>query len=337
VQIVKSDKKLAMLWWSLLALLTFGQPAGFGAEDQQKQPQPVPRSVTRLEAAGLHNVFALTTNVFAGSSPEGEEGFLALKKLGVKTIVTVDGAKPDVETARQHGMRYVHLPHGYDGISANVQWQLVKVGESLPGPIYVHCHHGRHRGPAAAAVICMGNNGWTPAQAEAWLAAAGTATNYSGLYDAVRGFRKPTKEQLQAIDSSFTETAKLSGLVDHMVEVDRRWDHLKTIRAAAYEAPKEHPDLSPANEAVILWEQFREAQRLPDAAKHGAEFINRLKDAEAQAKEAERLFRLFAAKPKPDIRARLDQTFDAMARTCVSCHKAHRDSLGSKRSEVSLK
>ncbi|HWN94917.1 MAG TPA: hypothetical protein VNT99_07780 [Methylomirabilota bacterium] len=305
-------------------------PSAQSAETGQGAPKTMPPGVKALEAPGIHNLFAVGTNVYSGSTPERDEGFAALAKLGVKTIITVDGAKPDVETARKHGIRYVHLPHGYDGISTNLQLQLAKVGESLPGPIYVHCHHGKHRGPAAVAVLCMANSGWSSAQSEAWLIAAGTATNYAGLYDVVRGFRKPTSAQLSAVPSNFPETAKVSGMVDAMVGIDERWEHLKAVRAAGYQAPPQHPDIKPANEVVILWEQYREAQRLPDAAPHGTEFIERLKSAETEAKEAERLLRLFAADPKADTRAQLDKTFDAMAKSCSSCHKAHRDKAGIK-------
>ena|GEM_PF-305402 len=300
----------------------------FAAEGLHDRPDSVPPGVKPLEAPGLHNVFAVGANVFSGSSPEGEGSFASLKKLGVKTILSVDGAKPDVETARKHGMRYVHLPHGYDGISTNLQLQLAKASETLAGPIYVHCHHGRHRGPTAAAVICQANSGWTAAEAEAWLVAAGTAPQYTGLYDVVRNFSKPTKKQLGEVSCNFPETAQVSGLVDAMVDIDHRWDHLKAVRTAGYQVPREHPDIKPANEAVILWEHYREAQRLADGAHHGAQFIERLKAAEIEAKEAERLLRLFAADPKREIRAQLDETFDAMAKTCSACHKTHRDAAG---------
>jgi hypothetical protein len=290
--------------------------------------------VTALpDPPGIHNLFALGTNVYSGSSPDTEQGFAALAKLGVKTIITVDGARPDIEMARKYGMRYVHLPHGYDGISTNVQLQIVKASETLPGPIYIHCHHGKHRGPTAAAVICLATEDWTPAQAEAWLVTAGTATNYAGLYESVRRFQKPTAEQLNRAPAEFPEVATVSGLIEAMVGIDERWEHLKAARAAGYQAPKHHPDLKPANEAVILWERYREAQRLSDAAHHGTNFVARLEAAEIEVKEAERLLRLFAAKPAPDIRAELDKSFDAVAKTCSSCHKTYRDAAGIKASK----
>jgi protein tyrosine phosphatase (PTP) superfamily phosphohydrolase (DUF442 family) len=325
-----SNRSLAPFATTVLLLMLGAIPPATAADNAPTVSKPSPPGVKALEAPGIHNLFAVGTNVFSGSAPEGEEAFAALEKLGVKTIITVDGAKPDVETARKHGIRYVHLPHGYDGISTNLQLRLVKAAETLPGPIYVHCHHGKHRGPTAAAIICMASNGWNSTQAEAWLVAAGTATNYTGLYEVVREFHKPTMEQLRAVPAEFPETAKVSGLVDAMVDIDERWDHLKAVRAAGYQAPKEHPDIQPANEIVILWEHYREAQRLPDAAHHGTDFIDRLKVAETEAKEAERLLRLFAAGPKPELRAQLDKTFDAMSKTCAACHKAHRDPAGIK-------
>lgn len=313
-----------------LALIGIGIVAG-GAAEQAKKSSPGVQPLT--DRPGVHNLFALGTDVFSGSTPEGEAGFAALEQLGVKTIISVDGARPDVELAKKHGMRYVHLPHGYDGISTNLQLKLAKVAEALPGPIYVHCHHGKHRGPAAAAVVCMSKDGWTGEQAEAWLIAAGTSTNYQGLYDVVRSYKKPSASILKNAPSDFPETAKVSGLVDSMVGVDERWENLKAVRAAGYRVPKDHPDIQPANEAVILWEHYREAQRLPDAIQKGEDFIQRFRAAELEAKEAERLLRLYAADAKSDIRAQLDKSFEAMARTCSSCHKVFRDVAGIKSSK----
>jgi hypothetical protein len=304
-----------------IALLTFG------ADSPGKSS---PGVIPLADPPGIHNLFRLATNLYSGSVPDGEQGFAALAELGVKSIITVDGAKPDLESARKFGMRYVHLPHGYDGIGSNVQVQLAKAAEVLPGPIYVHCHHGKHRGPAAAAIICMAREGWSPRQAEAWLASAGTATNYSGLYEVVRHFQKPTVEQLKAASVDLPETSPVPGLVDAMIEIDARWEALKAARAASYQAPPNHPDLRPANEVVILWEHYREAQRLPDSAQRGADFLDRLTTAERQAIAAEQLLRQFDSSKSPDVRAQLDKAFDAMAKTCASCHKAYRDPAGIK-------
>jgi hypothetical protein len=296
----------------LLILLIVSARAHCNAAETKPRANTLPPNVKALEAPGLHNLFAVGTNVFSGSTPENDAAFAALAKLGVKTIVSV------------------HLPHGYDGISTNLQLQLAKAGETLPGPFYVHCHHGKHRGPTAVAVMCMANSGWTATQAESWMHAAGTASNYAGLFETVRRFQKLALTQLGKISANFPETAQVSGLVDSMVQIDERWEHLQAVRQAGYAAPKNHPDLKPANEAVILWELYREAQRLAESTEHGIDFVARLKAAETEAKEAERLLRAFASAPGAETRAHLDKTFDAMKLSCSTCHEKYRDPEGIK-------
>ena len=314
-------------WNRTLAAMfcSFGIGLSASAAESGHARGAIPAGVKALEAPGLHNVFALSTNLYSGSSPESEEAFAALARLGIKRLISVDGGKPNLELAHKYGMRYVHLPHGYDGVSTNIQAQITKAARSASGSVFVHCHHGLHRGPAAVAIICMANQGWTPAQGEAWLKAAGTGSNYVGLYQTVRTFRPPTAGQLQALPAEFPETIQVSGLVELMVAVDERWEHLKAVRKAGYRVPKEYPDIVPAHEAVILWEHYREAQRLPESVRLGEKFVALLKTAEGEAKETEQLLRQFAADPKPEIRVRLDKYFAALGQSCSSCHKSYRD------------
>jgi len=277
-------------------------------------------------AAGLHNVFRVAPNLYSGSAPEGAAGFDSLQKLGIKTVITVDGVSPEVEEAHKHGMRYIHLPHGYDGIPRATQILLAKATQNVEGPIYVHCHHGSHRGPAAVAVICRANFGWSAQQSLAWMHAAGTATNYVGLYRAAELFQPMTDAELRAAPSKFPEKVKVSGLVEAMVAVDTRMDLLKEIRAAGFKTPASHPDLAPANEALLLKETFRELQRLPEAQKRGAKFLSELKSAEDQAEEAERLLQeRVRGDGKSFDDQKLIQQFSAIEKRCSSCHERFRN------------
>ena len=293
----------------LLLLLT-------GILSAQETPAvPLPEGVKELHAPGIHNFFQLTPGIYSGSGPEGDEAFEALKKLGIKTIVTVDGAKPDVEAARRYGLRYVHLPHGYDGIPATTAQQLAKSAAELPGPIFVHCHHGKHRGPAAAAVMCETVAQWTPEKSAQWLKAAGTSPSYAGLYDSVRDFRPPTKEQLAALPAKFPETTEVSTLVDSMVAIDEVWDRLKAAQKSGA------PASASARDAVLLWEHYREVQRLPECDRQTSAFREKLQSAETNAAT----LRTRAEAIPPVSRADFDAAFQAAAQNCVDCHKAHRD------------
>ncbi|HVV99787.1 MAG TPA: hypothetical protein VHB77_05585, partial [Planctomycetaceae bacterium] len=57
----------------------------------------------RQEQPGLHNLVQASAGVYSGSEPDGEIGFASLETLGIKTIVSVDGARPDIELAHKHG------------------------------------------------------------------------------------------------------------------------------------------------------------------------------------------------------------------------------------------
>jgi protein tyrosine phosphatase (PTP) superfamily phosphohydrolase (DUF442 family) len=276
---------------------------------------------TPLEAPGLHNVFHVSGRVYSGSAPEGEAGFAALAGLGVKTIISVDGAAPDVEAAQRHGLMYVHVPFGYDGIPRDRVLTLAKAASQLPGPIYLHCHHGKHRGPAAVAVILLCTDpAWDADRAEAWLKAAGTDSRYSGLVGLPRSFARPTAEELARAPAEFPSVASVTDLARLMVEVDAKWDALKLVKAAGWTAPKDHSDIDPPHEALQLVEHYREAGRLDAVGRRGPGFTKLLGDAEAAAATLERELRA-----APVDAVRVGRAFDGAGAACVACHQRYRD------------
>jgi hypothetical protein len=95
-----------------------------------------PTKIEKIEAKHLSNPVRVHEKVISGGLPEGDEAFAELKDLGIKTVISVDGAKPDVATSKKYGMRYVHLPHGYDGVPEQRGKELAKPVRDLPGPIY---------------------------------------------------------------------------------------------------------------------------------------------------------------------------------------------------------
>jgi protein tyrosine phosphatase (PTP) superfamily phosphohydrolase (DUF442 family) len=295
--------------------------ASSGSTGAGESPPNTPTNRTawaRIEIPGIHNSFRVTDTIYSGSQPEGDAAFAALAKLGVKTIVSVDGSKPDVERAHKYGLQYVHLPFGYDGVPTNRVVELAKLRALARGPFFVHCHHGLHRGPTAVAVICEASAGWTPDQAEAWLRQAGTADDYQGLYRAAREFKAPTAVQLAAV-GSLPEVAPTPSLVDAMVAMDEHFDWLKKSQKAGWKTPRGQADIAPAHEATMLWEQLREMARTPDTAKRPDDYRQKLAAAESVAAD----FRTRLAKPA-DAPA-LDAAFKQFTQTCAACHKKYRN------------
>jgi hypothetical protein len=74
-----------------------------------------------LELPGIEHYRRWSTRLGQGSQPGGDASFAALAQQGFRTILSVDGAMPDVDAAARHGLRYVHVPIGYDGIDPDEQ------------------------------------------------------------------------------------------------------------------------------------------------------------------------------------------------------------------------
>ncbi len=182
-------------------------------------PPPLDAPAT-IQMPGLHNVVTYAPNLVCGGVPEGAEGLRTLAAMGIKTIVTVDGAAPDVQGAAALGIRYVHLPIGYNGMDRARTLELARAIQDLPGPIYLHCHHGQHRSACAlgAATVALGLN--TPEQATERMKVSGTASSYKGLYGTVAATSRATAGELAAAGAAFPEVSKPSDLVGSMLEVD---------------------------------------------------------------------------------------------------------------------
>jgi protein tyrosine phosphatase (PTP) superfamily phosphohydrolase (DUF442 family) len=262
----------------------------------------------------LPNLLQITDNIYTGGEPSGDEAFARLFRLGVKTVVSVDSASPDVERARVHGLQYVHIPIGYDTIETKAGLSLARLVRDADGPFYVHCHHGRHRGPVAAVVAGIAAGTLDSKEALGILERAGTSKNYAGLWRAVENYRPPAAG---ARLPELVEIAEAGSLASAMAGIDRAYENLKLCRDAKWTTPVTHPDLKSRQQALLLKEAFREAGRNL-AEKFDQEFRAQLAEAEAFAWKVENS--LNAADTKTAT-----QNFQALAQSCARCHEQHRD------------
>ena len=283
------------------------------AQDAQSSPAGLQEAVPK-ELPGLHNVHRATKIVYLGSEPHGEEAFISLKKLGITTIVSVDGATPDVELAKKHGLRYIHIPTGYDGVDEAAAKTLTRVAKEIQTPLYVHCHHGKHRGPAAAAIVCLASGTLTHDQAIVLMKTAGTGKDYTGLWKDVKNFQ-PLSENAEL--PPLVEVAPLDSFPAAMAQLDRNFDNLKLLKMAGWKTPTETPDLNPANEALLLQEALHECVRNLEAERE-PQFREWLQQSDAMASA---LHRALQANDLPAA----DPLLNALGEKCVQCHVAFRN------------
>ena len=291
------------------------------APEEIRLKAAVPDSVRQVHPSntiGLHNVHRLGETLYSGSSPDEEGAFESLARLGVKTIISVDGAPPDIEAARTHGVRYVHLPITYGSVPHETLVGLVRATRELSGPIYVHCHHGLHRGPAAAVSLwrCLDRH-VTADQALATMKVIGTADKYQGLFDSVRNLVCPTAAELKGAKSDLPELSHVPPLALTMSEIDRMWD-----RVAAPARDRNSTTLSmQLTTAYDLAEQFREAARLAevsDAMQPGFQAIVADLDSLAEIIKSELRAPADASPRRADAVARVKNR-------CVQCHAEFRE------------
>lgn len=279
----------------------------------------------RLSAAHLPNAIQVTKSIISGGQPQGEKGFAELQRLGVKTVISVDGARPEVKLAKKYGLRYVHLPHGYNGISTKRIAELAKATQSLDGPIYIHCHHGKHRSPAATAVACVATEQLTTKQATQLLKLAGTSPHYVGLYQSVASTQPIDSSTLAKLEVTFREVVPTPPLVEMMVAAEHSFDRLLKFQSNNWQPLPEQPDLSPAHEALLLREQFTEMLRVKEQPSSKG-YLRLLKDSEQRAKDLEVLLHSGEFQSNPEVlQEKAAQQIISLKQNCTKCHQQYRD------------
>lgn len=306
-------------------------------------PVPNPRavastavSIEMLDAAHLPNAVRVHEKVISGGLPEGLAAFEELQKLGIKTVISVDGARPDVATAEQCGLRYVHLPHGYDGVPESRVAELAKAVRDLPGPIYIHCHHGKHRSPAAAAVACVASGLLPRSDALTVLQVAGTSPHYRGLYESANSVCPLDAALLDHLQAEFPKSAKLPAFAEAMVAVEQTHDRLKAFDQAGWRKVPRQPDLIPAHEALLLREHYTEMLRMDTVQKQSARFKELLTKGESHARSLEEALLAWSnSGTSAAVPEQITGAFKAISANCKMCHEEFRDVPLSEKGTVS--
>ncbi len=315
-----SSLRLPALVVSLLSVILLGSGCGTRARSGGSASSPLiqPGAVAqRHELAGIENAFQLGPRLWSGGEPHGDAAFSALAAVGVTTLVSVDGARPDVEAAQRHGLRYIHIPMGYDGVPSGAAASLAAVSKTKEGEVFVHCHHGKHRGPSAAAVIARAAGAWDAVQAEAWQKAAGTSPDYPGLYRSVREFQMPSDALIKSAGGNQQSAVKPAGLVESMVTVDGQTEALADMKAAGWKPIPALPDETPVQAARLLNEQFREGVRLGLGPKDPA-FVQAMKGGEMSSLALESAL-------KSGDRVATDAAWKQVKDGCTACHQRWRN------------
>lgn len=272
----------------------------------------------------LHNVLWLSDNIVSGSEPATEAAYERISKMGVKTILSTDGKAPDPNVAAKFGMRYVHVPIQYSGMTESQIARIAKTFRELEGPFFVHCFHGKHRGPAGAAVGRLVLDGASREEALAQMVQCGTSKKYEGLYRAIATAEMPSAEETAALQWDFPAQHPFEGERKAMIEMARHWDNVVLLGKRKWEMDPAHPDLDALNEAEKLHGLFQALSKSPDVATEPDDYKAWLSEglkASTDMVAAIRAYRTGDA----EAAGRAETALNATKKSCSDCHDSYRN------------
>ena len=215
----------------------------------------------------------LERQVFSGGEPSSTKHFAALKALGIRVVVSVDGLPPNLALAKKHGLKYVHLPLKYSGIDRQQALGLARVFVEQEGGIYVHCHHGKHRAPAAVATMLRVAEQVSPEESLQILKRCGTDKAYLGLW---RDVRQATARRSGEAFPELLAVQAMQPLAKNMAEIDR---HFSQLRKTSTTVPQRQ------YAAKLLYDSFKELLRAEkQKASYDEEFLALLEATTAESR-----------------------------------------------------
>jgi protein tyrosine/serine phosphatase len=140
-----------------------GKPPEPGVAPDRKRAWAEP-----VKLAGVDNCFKVSDALYRGRQPT-PEGFLELKKLGIRTVINLRAFHSDADEIKDSGVegfKTVHISfktwHAED---QDVVRFLKTVGDPANSPVFVHCMHGSDRTGLMCAIYRAVVQGWSKDQA----------------------------------------------------------------------------------------------------------------------------------------------------------------------------
>lgn len=120
--------------------------------------------VKPIELPGVKNMYQVSPQLYRGNQPT-REGYQALAKMGIKTVVSLRRAKPNPKLTQDLSLTVKHIPiNPFIFKDKHAKEFLAIVSDPKNQPVYVHCLYGSDRTGAMVALYRMAFQQW-PAKA----------------------------------------------------------------------------------------------------------------------------------------------------------------------------
>ena len=119
----------------------------------------------RLDKSGLPNLHKVSDALYRGAQPT-EEGYAALKAMGVKTVVCLRESRSNDDAVRQAALEPIHISSDAWDLKPDEVAAFLKVAtDPARQPVFVHCRHGADRTGTMCAAYRIAVQGWTKGEA----------------------------------------------------------------------------------------------------------------------------------------------------------------------------
>ena len=126
-----------------------------------RAPGRNPKWARKLERPGLPNFFRVNEVFYRGAQPSAA-GFRELKKMGIRTVVSLRSAHSDRKLIGATRLEYERIPvTAWDPKKEAVVRFLQIVTDKARTPVFLHCRHGADRTGAFCAAYRICIQGWS--------------------------------------------------------------------------------------------------------------------------------------------------------------------------------
>jgi protein tyrosine phosphatase (PTP) superfamily phosphohydrolase (DUF442 family) len=156
-----------------------GKPAAAGTSETELSAKKF--AVPRNDINGLKNFAKVSDVLYRGEQPTAE-GFAALKKMGVKTVISLRAFHSDRSMLAGLGLYYNRMSiYTWDFRDEYVVNFLKLVTNPKYQPVFVHCQHGADRTGTMCAIYRTAVEGWSMSDAMSEMHNFGFHTIWSNL------------------------------------------------------------------------------------------------------------------------------------------------------------
>jgi protein tyrosine/serine phosphatase len=118
----------------------------------------------KIEIANFHNLYKVDDKLYRSEQPD-KEGFIALEKLGIKSILSLRSHHSDSVLAKGTGLTLKQILLRAESITYSEIVSSLKMIKVAQKPLLVHCWHGSDRTGCIVAAYRMAFDEWSKQEA----------------------------------------------------------------------------------------------------------------------------------------------------------------------------